>query len=137
MGIDWHTQIYRLILSILLTFLLPINESLGEIGTGIFPDTQLIEKNLVRNISTRSDVQKLLGIPSGGGGAILPGFGENSETPETYDLWYYEDFNTYNTKMKDGVMTMDMSQQILAIFFKGDKFYGYFWTSKESTFEGR
>ena len=137
MGIDWHARIYRLILLILLTFLLPINESLGEVGTGIFPNTQLIEKNLVRGISTRSDVQKLIGIPTGGGGAILPGFGENSEVVEPYDVWYYEDLNTYNTNMKDGIINMDMSQQILMIFFKGDKFYGYFWTSSLSTVEAR
>jgi hypothetical protein len=135
MGIDWHSRIYRLIFSVLLTFLLPINESLGEIGTGVFPNTQLIEKNLVRNISTRADVQKLLGIPTGGGGAILPGFGENSEVVEPYDVWYYEDVKTKNSKIKDGIMTMDMGQQILMIFFKGDKFYGYFWTSNESTID--
>ena len=133
MGIDWHSRIYRLILSVLLIFLLPVNESLGEVGTGIFPNTQLIEKNLVRGVSTRADVQKLLGIPTGGGGARLPGFGENSEVVEPYDVWYYEDINTKNSKIKDGIMTMDMSQQILTIFFKGDKFYGYFWTSNEST----
>jgi hypothetical protein len=133
MGIEWHSRIYRLIFSTLLIFLLPISEALGEVGTGIFPNTQLIEKNLVRGMSTRVDVQKLLGIPTGGGGAVLPGFGDNREVIEPYDVWYYEDVNTKNTNFKDGIMTMDMSQQILMIFFKGDKFYGYFWTSNEST----
>ena len=135
MDIDWHSRIYKLIFSVLVIFLLPINESQGDVGTGTFPNTQLIEKNLVRGISTRADVQKLLGIPTGGGGAILPGFGEKSEVIEPYDLWYYEDINTKNSKFKDGIMTMDMSQQILMIFFKGDKFYGYFWTSNESTID--
>jgi len=137
MGIDWHSRIYWLIFSVLLTFLLPINESLGELGTGIFPNTQLIENNLVRGISTRADVQKLLGIPTGGGGALLPGFGENREVVEPYDVWYYEDVNTKNSYIIDGVMTIDMKQQILMIFFKGDKFYGYFWTRNESTLDDR
>lgn len=66
---------------------------------------------------------------------MLPGFGENREVVEPYDVWYYEDLNTYNTNMKDGIINMDMSQQILMIFFKGDKFYGYFWTSSLSTVE--
>ena len=137
MGIDWYSRIYRLIFSVLLICFLPINESLGEVGTGIFPNTQLIEKDLVRGISTRADVQKLLGIPSGGGGALLPGFGEKSDVVEPYDVWYYEDVNTKNSKTEDGVMTMDMNQQILMIFFKGDKFYGYFWTRNESNVDAR
>jgi hypothetical protein len=133
MDVDWHSRIYRLILSVLLIFLLPISESLGDVGTGVFPNTQLIEKNLLRGVSTRTDVQRMLGIPTGGGDAILPGFGQNSEILARYDVWYYEDVNTKNSKIKDGIMTMDMNQQILMIFFKGDKFYGYFWTSNKPT----
>jgi len=133
MGIDWHLKVYWLIFSLLLIFLLPINESFGGVGTGTFPNTQLIEKNLVRGESTRADVQKLLGIPTGAGAAMLPGFGDKSEVVEPYDLWYYEDVETKDMKSKDGVMVIDMRQQILMIFFKGDKFYGYFWTSNEPT----
>lgn len=139
MGIDWRSRIIRLICSVLLIFSLPIGVSLGDVkkGTGVFPDAQAVEKGLVRGESTRADVQKLLGIPTGAGGAMLPGFGENSEVVESYDVWYYEDVETENIKSEDGIMVMDMRQQILVIFFKGDRFHGYFWTSNEVIVDDR
>ena len=139
MCIDWRPIFKRMIYLMLLISLFPIGVSFGDtkIGTGVFPNVQAIEKGLVRDESTRVDVQKLLGVPTGAGGAMLPGFGENSEVVEPYDLWYYEDIETGNFKSEGGIMIMDMSQQILVIFFKGDRFHGYFWTSNEAIIDGR
>lgn len=139
MGINVHLRIIRLICLVLLTCLLLIGVSLvdAKLGTGVFPNTQAIEKGLVRGKSTRADVQKLLGIPTGAGGAMLPGFGENSEVVDPYDVWYYEDLETGNFKSEEGVMVMDMRQQILIIFFKGDRFHGYFWTSNDEMADER
>jgi outer membrane protein assembly factor BamE (lipoprotein component of BamABCDE complex) len=125
-------RVFGLSCSLLLIFLLSISTSgAAQFGTGVFPNAQDIEKVLVRGKSTRADVQKLLGIPTGAGGALLPGFGENSEIVEPYDIWYYEDIETGNFKSKDGVLIMGLRQQILMIFFKGDKFHGYFWTTNK------
>lgn len=100
-----------------------------DIGTGVFPDTGQIERSLVRGESTRADVQRLLGIPNGGGGALLPGHAAGSGKIEPYDIWYYEDIETGDIETEGNTMVMKMRQQILMIFFKEDRFHGYFWTS--------
>ena len=107
----------------------------ARVGTGVFPDAQTIEAELVRGQSTRFDVQKLLGIPSGAGGALLPGFGDNSQEVAPYDVWYYEDLEAEKFKSESGVLIMDLRQQIIVIFFKGDKYHGYFWTTNKSALE--
>jgi hypothetical protein len=109
----------------------------SAIGTGEFPNAQQIEHALVRGQSTRVDVQRLLGIPSGGGSALLPGHGSNSNVIEPYDIWYYEDIELGDVTSDRGTMTMSMRQQILMILFKGDKFHGYFWTSNEPSIEAQ
>jgi len=105
-----------------------------KFGTGVFPDPRPVEHQLIRGESTQADVKRLLGIPSGSGGALLPGYGSKSETLESYNVWYYEDLG-YDLASGDGEMVMDMRQQILMIFFKGGKFHGYFWTSNTGTLE--
>ena len=105
-----------------------------KFGTGVFPDPRPVEHQLIRGESTQVDVKRLLGIPSGSGGALLPGYGDNSETLESYNVWYYEDLG-YDLASGQGEMVMDMRQQILMIFFKGGKFHGYFWTSNTGTLE--
>ena len=105
-----------------------------KMGTGVFPDARAIEGNLMRGKSTREDVKRLLGIPSGTGRAMLPGTGDNNEFVEPYDVWYYEDIAS-KVHSEENVMVMDIRLQILLIFFKEKKFHGYFWTSNEVTGE--
>lgn len=139
MVIDWRSfLISSVCLIYLATPLLP-GATLADtrLGTGAFPNAQAIETELIRGKSTRADVQKLLGIPNGAGGAMLPGFGDNSEVVEPYDVWYYEDIESGDFKSEESVLMMDLRQQILVIFFKGDKFHGYFWTSNENVAEYR
>lgn len=99
------------------------------IGTGAFPDARAIETRLKRGVSTKSDVQRVLGVPTGAGGALLPGFGTESEKLAAYQIWYYEDIELTDIKGEERVLTMKMRQQILAVFFRGEVFHGYFWTS--------
>lgn len=106
-------------------------------GTGAFPKAQEIERQLVRGVSTKADVQKLLGIPSGSGEAILPGYGDKAATLEPYQIWYYEDIETGEMTSKDGVMNITLRNQILLVFFKEDKFHGFFWTSNQDAAEFR
>jgi hypothetical protein len=105
----------------------------SAIGTGAFPKAELIETQLKRGVSTKADVQRVLGVPNGSGGALLPGFGANAEQVDSYQLWYFEDIEITDIKQMDEVMTMKMRQQILAVFFKGEVFHGYFWTSNAGT----
>jgi hypothetical protein len=99
------------------------------IGTGAFPKATAIEAQLKRGVSTRADVQRVLGVPNGSGGALLPGFGARSEQLDAYQLWYYEDIEITEMKSQGEVLNMKMRQQILAVFFKDEVFHGYFWTS--------
>jgi hypothetical protein len=98
-------------------------------GTGAFPKVEGIETQLKRGVSTKTDVQRLLGVPSGAGGALLPGFGDESQKLASYQIWYYEDIEVTDIKAEERLVTMKMRQQILAVFFKGEVFHGYFWTS--------
>lgn len=104
----------------------------SSIGTGAFPKAASIESQLKRGVSTKADVQRVLGIPNGSGGALLPGFGARSEQLDAYQLWYFEDIEITDMKQVDDVINMKMRQQILAIFFKDEVFHGYFWTSNAS-----
>lgn len=103
------------------------------VGTGAFPKAGAIETQLKRGVSTKADVQRLLGVPSGSGGAMLPGYGERREQVDPYQIWYYEDIEINDIKSEKGVMNIRMRQQILAVFFKGEVFHGFFWTSNSGT----
>jgi hypothetical protein len=98
-------------------------------GTGAFPNFEAARLQLQRGVSTKADVQRLLGVPSGAGGALLPGYGDEERKLTAYQLWYYEDIEITDTKAEGEEMSMKMRQQILAVFFKGDRFHGYFWTT--------
>lgn len=100
-----------------------------DVGTGAFPNTELIESQLKRGVSTKGDVQRMLGIPNGAGGALLPGYGNKSTVVEPYQIWYYEDIETTDVKSGEGGMNITLRQQILVVYFKGEIFHGYFWTS--------
>ncbi len=43
-----------------------------SLTTGAFPNATRIQ-DLKRGVATRADVQQLLGVPNGDGGALLPG----------------------------------------------------------------
>lgn len=105
------------------------------LGTGAFPKVGDIETQLKRGVSTKSDVQRVLGIPNGSGGALLPGFGDRSEQFDTYQIWYYEDIESTDITSEENVMKIEMRQQILAVFFEGDVFNGYFWATNAGTIE--
>lgn len=101
------------------------------LGTGAFPKVGAIETQLKRGVSSKNDVRRLLGVPNGSGGALLPGFGERRETLDAYQIWFYQDVEMTESKATQDRVQMDMRQQILAVFFKGEVFHGYFWTSTE------
>jgi hypothetical protein len=107
------------------------------IGTGAFPKVAALGTELRRGISTKADVQRILGLPSGTGGALLPGFADRSSQLDAYQVWYYEDIELTGAESGGDVMTMKMRQQILMVFFTGEVFHGYFWTSNSGSPEFR
>lgn len=91
---------------------------------GNFPDVSLIEQKLERGVSTKADVRKLLGTPDGFGTAVWP------PDHRLFRVWYYEDMEVLDMRSgAGGVQEVSLRQQLLAIFFDGDKFDGFSWTS--------
>ena len=92
-----------------------------ELRTDGFPPIDLIETELKRGVSTTSDVESVLGKPTGYGGylAIMDGIPR--------DVWYYHDINSTMIDTKDSVMRMHTHIQVLLIFLSNDRFDGYKW----------
>lgn len=102
------------------------------LGTGAFPDAASIEKELRRGASIKSDVQRLLGVPNGTGRAEMAPYAALRASPlgdGPREIWYYDDIEVTDMKSTPGVMTMKLRQQILLVFFKGETFDGYLWTT--------
>lgn len=93
-------------------------------GTGAFRNAAAVQTHLQRGVSTKADVQKLLGVPNGYGGSLF-----RNAPGGPREIWYYEDVEGTGASSRNDVMTLQMRQQILAIFFKGDAFDGYLWTN--------
>jgi len=107
------------------------------IGTGAFVKTAAIEKELRRGISTKTDVQKLLGIPTGTGQLNwMPPPGESPPPlgAGPRNIWFYNDMQVTDMEQsEDGTITMKSRMQILLVFFKGDLFDGYLRSSNVFT----
>ena len=105
-------------------------------GTGTFPNTGSIEEQLRRGVSTKAEVQRLLGVPNGTGGGdmarpaavAVPALGEGPR-----EIWYYDDIEITDMRSGEGATTFNLRQQILLVFFKGDIFDGYLWTTNVLT----
>lgn len=95
-----------------------------RVTTGAFTQVARIDEEFKRGVSTKEDVQRILGLPRGGGSAILPPDRRQRE------VWFYEDIEVLNiTSPKPGVMKADVRQQILLVFFREGIFDGYMWFS--------
>lgn len=88
-----------------------------------FAAVQRIETELKRGSSVKDDVRKLLGEPNGSGECFLPG----QDAPR--EVWFYEDIEVTGSRSVPDAVMVDLRQQILLVFFEGDKFDGYLFTS--------
>lgn len=99
------------------------NAQTGTVGK--FPDVARIETDLKVDVSTKMDVQRLLGTPSGYGEMIMPG------TNAVLEVWFYGDSEATDVSSSGGVYHMEGRQQMLLVFFAGTKFNGFMWTSDQ------
>ena len=99
--------------------------------TGAFTNVSNMDQQLKRGVSTKMEVQRLLGAPNGFGSSVLP------TDPRSREVWYYEDIEGTDYKSEEGIVTMNMRQQILLIFFEKGVLDGYMWTSNSGKGEVR
>ncbi len=94
--------------------------------TGPFRDLAGLDAALQRNVATKADIRSVFGVPNGGGAACFFSFGGDER-----EIWYYEDIEATGITASQGVMQMQMRQQILVVMFKGDRVDAYLWTSNK------
>ena len=99
--------------------------------TGAFVNVNRLDTDLQRGVSTKMDVQRVLGAPKGMGGAIVPVYRMHRE------LWYYEDIEMKDMKKVEGVFKVNMRQQVLFITFDKGVYDGYFWFTNVSEYKAR
>jgi hypothetical protein len=99
--------------------------------TGAFVEVGRIQDELRRGVSTKMDVQRVLGSPNGFGTAIFP------EDLRPLDVWYYDDVEATDMKFEGSIVQMNMRQQILLVFFEGGVFNGFMWFSNAGAAKGK
>jgi hypothetical protein len=95
-----------------------------RLTTGAFTEVNRLETQLKRGVSTKLDVERVLGAPRGSGSALLP------TDPRHRDVWFYQDIEVAGTKYEaGGIIRVNMRQQILLVFFEKEVFDGFMWYS--------
>lgn len=112
----------------------PPDAAAGEVTvtSGPFRAATSIPSELRRGVSTRDDVQRLLGKPNGKGGMISASFGNANQ-----EIWYYENIEVTGSQSAKDAVNVKLRQQIMLVFFKGEKFDGYLWTTNAGTASAR
>ncbi|MGZ5055883.1 MAG: hypothetical protein ACXWAT_13215 [Methylobacter sp.] len=107
---------YTLLLICLLSACTP-----AKVVSGPFLKLPSIETELKKGLSTKMDVQRILGAPQGFGGAVFP------VTAEEHEVWFYQNIEIDNIQSKQSHITMDMNQKVLLVFFSKGLFDGFLW----------
>jgi outer membrane protein assembly factor BamE (lipoprotein component of BamABCDE complex) len=98
-----------------------------KVVQGPFLKLSAIETELKKGVSTKMDVQRIMGSPQGLGGAVFP------VTAEEHEVWYYQNIQLDNIVSqqshitKESYITMDMHQKVLLVFFSKGLFDGFLW----------
>ncbi len=101
------------------------------VTTGAFTQVSRIESQLRRGVSTKMDVQRVLGTPKGTGSALLP------TDPRPREVWHYSDIAVTDARGEGpGVLRANVRQQVLLVTFEKGVFDGYMWFSNAGTAVG-
>ncbi|MBI2876417.1 MAG: hypothetical protein HYY20_06010 [Candidatus Tectomicrobia bacterium] len=93
----------------------------SQAKTGAFVQVDRLESELRRGVSTKMDVQRVLGAPRGQGSAIFP------TDPKLREVWFYQGMKTTVDTDGAGALRLDLQQQILLVFFEREVFDGFMW----------
>ena len=91
---------------------------------GFMPDIELLEAQLQKGISTKADVEQLLGKPIGEGGAL-----SGLEPDRPRELWVYGEGGWSLIGLEGTTGRIHIDQQLLMVFFVDGRFDGYWWNS--------
>jgi hypothetical protein len=111
-------QASKLIIFILAVYMLPACTA-QKVVQGPFLNLAVIKTELKKGVSTKVDVQRVLGSPQGLGGAVFP------VTAEQHEVWYYQNIQIDNIVSEQSFITMDMHQKVLLVFFSKGIFDGF------------
>jgi hypothetical protein len=111
-----HRKILWQRLAVLIAWSVAVASCTPPASTGAFRNSGVLETQLHRGVSTKADVQALLGVPNGPGSTQIPALG--SSVPR--EIWYYEDIALAGSAMR---------MQMILVFFNGNTFDGYLWTT--------
>ncbi len=100
-------------------------------STGAFTQIGRLPQELMRGVSTKMDVRRVLGSPKGSGNAVLP------TDPQPREVWYYGDIEVTDTRAEAGIIRAQVRQQILLVFFQKGVFDGYMWWSNAGEAKGQ
>lgn len=103
----------------------------SKMTTGSLTEVNRLESELRRGVSTKADVQRVLGAPRGVGGAVLP------TDPKPREVWVYGYVEAAVAHVEAGVVQENVRQQFLLVFFEREVFDGFFWFSNGGTKEER
>jgi len=102
-----------------------------KVTTGAFVQVDRLDTDLQKGVSTKMDVRQMLGAPNGMGGAIF------TIDPKQREIWYYENVQMKDIKREEGVIKMNMQQQVLLVFFEKGVYDGYMWFTNTGKAEAR
>ena len=102
----------------------------SKLVQGPFLKTSALETELKKGVSTKMDVQRVLGSPQGFGSAAFP------VTGGQHEIWYYQNIQVDNIVSKESYITLDMHQKVLLVFFSRGLFDGFLWFSGTIKGEG-
>jgi hypothetical protein len=113
----------RQLLFLIATFYIFASGCVSTVKTSeAFPEIDRIENELQRGLTRKPEVERVLGRPTGIGGALLP----TNQDPR--EVWFYQDVKVtgYQALGKESI-GLNVRQQILLIFFDSEVYDGHMW----------
>jgi hypothetical protein len=96
-----------------------------------FRDTKRLETELKKGGSTKEDIKRILGEPTGTGAVFMASV---QQMPQ--EMWFYQDIELTDIKGSKGQLDLKVRQQILVVILRDGIFDGFMWFSNEETATG-
>ncbi|NMF89634.1 hypothetical protein [Aromatoleum petrolei] len=96
-----------------------------------FRDTKRLETELNKGRSTKEDVKRILGEPTGTGAVFMASV---QESPQ--EMWFYQDIELTDIKGSKGQLDLKVRQQVLLVILRDGFFDGFMWFSNDETATG-